>query len=388
MSKINILYYEPTSGFGGSSRCLLDWSRKIDRSRFDFIVVAHENGPAIKKMAGKGIRVIHFSLKKFIPEDVAPPFSYIGLVLNSLFFYLPTLIFLLFVAKTNKINIFHLNAKIKSVIPGILAAKLLHLPCICHIHDFNKPIKREIIFGKLANCLAVLTPRALEYYKRSFPGQRLELVPNGVSLEDYSFQVDVQKKRFSLGINSDMKIIGIIGRLVEGKGFSDFIRAAKIINSKLAHVRFLIIGSAPRGSEGYESSLRRLSLELGLEAVVIFTGWREDAKELMSICDILVQASSTFPEGFPLVCLEALALGKPLIVTDVPGSSEAVVDGVSGIVIPPSNPSKMAEAMEKLLLDEDLIRAMGRKARDRVQEQFKLDDTVARLQTIYSSLLP
>lgn len=392
MKKINILYYEPTSGYGGSSRCLLGWIKKLNREKFDTIVTVHYDGPAIQKIRKSEVRVIDIPFKSFyvyrsLAQNGIFAISYLLSVLDFLFFCIPTSILLFFIIKKYGVNIIHLNAKLIGVIPGILAAKFTGILCVCHLHDIKIPLKKEKFFAKGVDCFIVLTKKAFDLYKKVFTNKRIELIPNGIDLEEYKNINNFHNLRSEFNVKEEEIIVGMVGRLVEGKGFPDFIKAAKIICNKYVKVKFFIVGSATNEDKKYEDYLKKFVKESNLERDVIFTGWREDAKRIMSVLDIIVHASSTFPEGFPLTILEAMALGKPLVVTDVPGSSEIVINGKTAYVVPPANPEELAKALEKLIDNRELSLKIGEMGREAAERNYSLNISVNKIEYLYQSLL-
>ncbi|MFH1413970.1 MAG: glycosyltransferase family 4 protein [Candidatus Omnitrophota bacterium] len=387
IKKINILYYDPTSGLGGSSRCLLSWLGKIDREKFHPIVAVHHNGPAIENIRKMDLEVINIPYKQRSTKRDGFIFAYLSLLVNFMLFDIPTALFLIRLAKKYRISLFHLNAKIISIIPGIIASRILGIPCICHLHDIKEPVNRERFFAKWINCFVVLTEKARELYIKQYPNRRIELIPNGIDINEYNPAVYNDGIRKEFHISSQERIIVIVGRLVEGKGFSDFIRAAKILTPRIKKVRFMVVGASPSSNKRFEHSLKEMVNNLRLDKDIIFTGWRNDVKNIIASSDILVQASSTFPEGFGLTVIEAMALSKPVVVTDVPGPSELIINGVNGYVVPSANPAKLAAALEDMVNHPELIEKMGEAGRRRVRDLFNLDITVKRIETLYSDIL-
>jgi len=387
MQTINVLYYEPTSGYGGSSRCLLSWLKKLNKKEYSAIVAVHFNGPAIQKIRQLGVKVITIPFKPILFKNNFPLFSYLLLFINFLIFYIPSAIFINILVKKHYVKILHLNAKVTVAIPGIIASIFSGIPCICHLHDIKVPVRLEKFFARCVDCFVVLTEKAFDLYGREYPNKRLNLIPNGVDLNEYNFEIDKKKVRAEFDIKDKEILIGIVGRLVEGKGFSDFLKAAQIIGLNNVNVKFIIVGDSGNEDKKYEIYLKNLAVNLGLFERTIFTGWREDVREIMSVVDIIVQPSSTFPEGFPLTIIEAMALGKPLVVTDVPGSSEIVVNGKTAYLVPPAKPEKLAEAIEKLINNRELALNMGEMGRKRVETLFSLEIIINKLENLYSSLL-
>jgi len=145
-------------------------------------------------------------------------------------------------------------------------------------------------------------------------------------------------------------------------------------------VRYLIVGKGE-----LKESLRVKVKRLKLEEKVIFTGFRQDIKEILSALDILVLFS--IREGHPIVLLEAMAMGKPIVATDIEGVNETVVNGVTGILVPPKDPSALAEAIVCLLRDKKKAQEMGQAGRRVVEEKFNLKDKIEQHKQLYETVI-
>lgn len=389
--KMNVLYYDPSSGFGGSSRCLASWLDRLDRERFTPFVAAHYDGPAIRRIREAGVRVVNIPFRSFFlynTKDVARyprAAAYLMAVFNLIAYDIPTAMHVYHAIKKYRIDVVHLNAPVTSTIGGIIASRFAGVPCICHLHDTKPIVRKERFFSRWVDRLVVLTPRAMELYGGQYPGIPIDLIPNGVGTADLQPGPAAGMRR-KYGIGREESVAGIVGRLVPGKGFDDFIRAAAMIAPRLPKTVFMIVGDDPMEGKEYEERLRALVRKNALEKRVIFAGWQEKAIEFIASFDVLVQASSTFPEGFGMTVIEAMALSKPVIVTNIPGPSEIVVDGVTGLIVPPADPRRMAEALKRLLTDARLARTMGANGRQRVEEYYNLDATVRKIEASYGSL--
>jgi glycosyltransferase involved in cell wall biosynthesis len=171
--------------------------------------------------------------------------------------------------------------------------------------------------------------------------------------------------RQSLGWSRN-PIVGIIGRLEPGKGQAVFLQAAARVVEAAPEARFAVVGGALLGSEGsYPEDLRRLAVELGIADRVHFAGHQADVYPWYDALDVAVNASHI--ESFGLVLLEAMALGKPLVATAVQGPVEIVEDGVSGLLVPPGDPGRLAEAVWRILGDQGLASSLGHAAAERAK---------------------
>jgi len=381
----NILYLEGGTGFGGSGNSLFGLLKNIDKNKFNPLVVTFNDGPQFQKIHNLGIKMIKLNLNETEPEDKNGILSYLKFGFDFLFNILPISLKLIRIIKKNKIDLVHINTNIISGIPAILASKITRIPCICHIRQTRGLIKREVFLTRWIDKFIVLNKDAKEILKKDIPKERLSLIYDGINLKEFEIGEDRKtelKKEFNL---DKSPFVGIVGRLVEGKGYDDFIKSAEIIIKQKPDVKFVIVGSDPTKEKIIENELRDLVDRLDLNSHIIFTGWRNDISALISTFDILVQSSS-FPEGFGLTCIEAMALAKPVVATNIPGPSEIVVDGKTGFLVPPKNPSALAEAILKLLNNAVLAKKIGESGRKRAEELFDIRKNVRQIEDIYENV--
>lgn len=172
--------------------------------------------------------------------------------------------------------------------------------------------------------------------------------------------------------------VGVVGRLTQQKGHADLLRAIKIAR-EVCPLHLLVIGSGE-----LENELRQQTCALGLEDCVHFLGSRNDVLAILPHLDLFV--SSSLWEGFPTVLLEAMAMGVPVVATDVSGSRELVQDGVTGRLVPPHNPARLAEAILETLADREQAQALANQAR-RYASQFTIERAAGRYAEIYEQCL-
>ena len=120
---------------------------------------------------------------------------------------------------------------------------------------------------------------------------------------------------------------------------------------------------------------------------MIFTGFRSNIKEILSAINILVIPSLL--EDFPMIILEAMAMAmaKPIIATNIDGITEQITDGVNGILVPPKDPSALANAVMRVLNDKGFARTMGLAARKKVEQEFSVEKMITETEKVYLSLL-
>ena len=202
------------------------------------------------------------------------------------------------------------------------------------------------------------------------------MVPSSIHIEDY---VSVDQK-FDLDISGTEKIVLFVGRLSYYNGVEYLIEAMQSVNAKL-----LIDGDGKS-----REKLENMTVSLGLEERVKFLGKvsNELLKYCYQICDVFVLPSVEPTEAFGLVQLEAMAYGKPVINTLLPtGVPFVSIDGKTGLTVVPKNSKALADAINKLLSDDELRKKFGIQARNRVVENFTVDKMNEKILKVYQELM-
>ena len=195
-----------------------------------------------------------------------------------------------------------------------------------------------------------------------------------------SVSQDASGVRRALGLDPEALVVGFVGRLHPVKGLSYCVRAFSTVVRELPEARLVLVGDGPERAQ-----LERLCDVEGVFDRVLFLGQRPDVAQIMSAMDVLVLPS--LAEGLSRVVLEAMAMGKPVVATRVGGQSEAVVDGATGLLVPPAEPGALAQALLKVLSDRTVARQMGAEGRARVDSWFSVDHAVSRYEKLYPRLL-
>jgi len=176
--------------------------------------------------------------------------------------------------------------------------------------------------------------------------------------------------------------VGAIGRLQFRKGQDVLLRAAPQILQRIPNAVFLIVGDVYKKNVKARVRLEHLADELGIRERVVFTGFREDIRAVMELLDVFV-LPARLPEGFGIVQIEAMFQSKPVVATNIGGSLDAVVQGETGFLVPPDDPSALAARIVELLENPALRETMGRKGRQRVLDRFTIERQVREVVKIY-----
>lgn len=216
----------------------------------------------------------------------------------------------------------------------------------------------------------------------------ITLIRNGIDLAKFQRRPGYKSVREEYGVAPQAPLVVMLARLVPKKGVDDFLRAAAILAQRFPSARFLLVGERLTVTNGkcapdqaYHEELRMLCRDLGLDDKVIFTGHRHDVPELLMQSNVSVLPSHT--EGLSNSLLESMAAGLPLVATDVGGNPELVREGENGFLVPVQDPEALAQAIGRILADENLARRFGRASKQRAQEEFSMERMVRDTQQVY-----
>lgn len=193
--------------------------------------------------------------------------------------------------------------------------------------------------------------------------------------------VDLQKFEWSQ-IPSGPPIVLLVARMLWDKGVGELVQAASILQKTGVNARFLLAGGVDLGNP--ESiSVEQLE-QWNQDGVVEWLGERSDIAQLLESSHIVVLPS--YREGLPKSLIEAAAVGRPIVTTDVPGCREVVQDRVNGRLVPARDEDKLADAIQELLQDPERLGVMGRKGREMAEQKFSLQHVVEQTLKLYSAI--
>jgi glycosyltransferase involved in cell wall biosynthesis len=204
--------------------------------------------------------------------------------------------------------------------------------------------------------------------------ENIVTIPNGIDIKSFSVKLDKKKKIKELGLKSGSPIVGTVSRLHEPtKGIKILLEAFNIVQSEV-NSQLLIVGS---GKD--EKFLKKMAEDMGIKA--LFLGERTDISDILQIMDVFVLPSLS--EGFPVVILEAMAAGIPIVASRVGGLKEVVVDRETGFLVEPGNPNELAKNIKKLLENEETRKNFAKAGSNRVKENFPIEKTLDRIESLW-----
>jgi glycosyltransferase involved in cell wall biosynthesis len=247
----------------------------------------------------------------------------------------------------------------KAHVIGSLAARLMRIPCVIHYHDLFEglPLRTLRTVSRLTSKERIACSRLVA---TAMNLENTSVIYGPVDLATYRGLDDRRTARAKIGIDDDLPLVGLIGRINRWKGHDRFIRIAARVNAERP-VRFAIVGAPVFRDADFVPELRRLVASLGLEDRVTFHPWVDDVRGIYAALDLNANCSTREPFGRTIV--EAGAAAVPTVCFADSGASETIVDGVSGRTLPPGDEAAFARAILQLLADETRLRAMSRATR-------------------------
>ncbi len=367
MGKIKILYLVEY-WIGGVRNVVLNLAERLDKSKFEVVVCSLcEHKVWDKNFGASGVETRNFRMRNLFD---------IGAILALSKFI-----------RDNRFHIVHTHLP-RADFYGRLVARLCHVPFIfstVHSAEKHREKKHKFLHSFLdkismgfANEIIAVAESVKRHIidKQGIDSDKIVVIRNGIDIGRYAGSGNPEVTRREFGFHNNSVIVGVVGRLNKQKGLAFFLRAACEVLKVEKRVQFLIVGEGPQRYE-----LERLSKRLGIDQWVVFSGFRADVPSVLSVMDIFVMPSLV--EGFPLSLLEAMAVGKPVIASNIGGIPEIVKDRESGILVPPRDPEALAEAIVELLKDRANWKVMGENGRQRVIEYFNVERMVRDYEEFY-----
>ena len=355
---------------GGSEKQCVELARQLSMNGFAVTVgCLRGTGPLKARVEEAGLPLVEFPVKSLLR-------------LNTLVQMVRLIRFM----RKNKFQVVHTN-DLYSNLFAVPAARLAQIPVILSCQrDLSQwwwytPVKRKILrtIQQLATWTLVNSEAIREdlIARDNMDPRRIPVVYNGVDSETFAPRMSEREQLFPEVPASDKLIIMVANMHLAVKGHSDLIAAAKIVCERNPEARFLLVGDGEMRTV-FEDQVRSTQLEKS----ILFLGNRSDIPSLLSCCDIAVLASTS--EGLPNAILEYMAAGLPTVATTVGGIPEIIEHERSGLLIPPRDPAALAEAILRLLNDDNIRSRLARGGRERVLAKFSFAATVEHLKRLYA----
>jgi len=365
---MNVLQMVPNLDLGGVERGTVDLAKSLVKDGHRAVIISN-GGSLLKEFEGTSIK--HYSL----PVHRKSFFSILSLI-NPV----------RQIIRNEEIDLVHARSRVPAWI-GYYAARKENIPFVTTAHGFYRKHWGSRVMGLGKRVIVVSSPLK-EYMKVNFQvaEERLRIIHRGVDFKKESLffnSEDSLKLRKELAGETE-NLVGMIGRLTPRKGPLFFIESLACLKKKKFPFRALIVGQAAK--EKFFNKLKEKVKENDLMDEVIFTGKRDDVPVLLSALDLLV-FPSVEPESFGRVVVEALALGKPVVATDIGGVKDIIEDRVNGRLIKPGDTLSLAEAVRWMLEHKEEAKNLAQRGKDKVLKEFNLKKMYQETLKVYQECL-
>ena len=362
---MNILFLDQSGNLGGAELCLLDIAKPYrDRS----LVALLSDGPFRQLLEQHQIPVQVLAAR---PLSVRKQSSWIKGV-GSLAQLMPL------VAKVVQLSrdydLIYANTQ-KALVVGAIASWVSRRPLVYHLHDilsadhFSRSNRRLAVTLANRAALVIANSKAsqIAFVEAGGRAEITQVVYNGFEPENYQDGTAAESLKQQLGLDGHF-VVGHFSRLSPWKGQHILLSA---LSECPEDVIGLFVGDALFGEHEYVQQLQAQVAALGLQSRVRFLGFRSDVVALMSACD-LVAHTSTAPEPFGRVIVEAMLCGRPVVAAQAGGATELIDSGSNGWLIPPENPQQLAAVIKACRAQPEQTQAIAHQAQIQASQRFHL----------------
>jgi len=381
-SKIKVLQVIPKLGYGGAETGCYDLAHYLPENNCSSYLVT-SGGELIKYIDKKKVKLIRLPVHSKNP---------ILIFLNSIILVLIILFF--------NISIVHARSRAPAW-SCLLATKITRRKFVTTFHgtySYSNLIKKFYNSVMVRSDLIIAGSNFIfshinrNYHKFLNLKKKFLVIFRGINVDFFdpttTLEIDEDKLISKWGIKKDKKIILMPGRLTSWKGQEVFIEALNLVNKELGHEAFyaVILGS-DQGRDIYTKKIKRLSEQYRLNNQINFINHCNNMPLAYKICDIIVSAS-TKPEAFGRIAIEAQAMEKPIIASNIGGSNETIINDNTGFLFESGNPVSLSKKIiEVLNLDESTLKSMGNEGRKNVIKKFNVEKMCFSTYSEYKKLL-
>lgn len=285
------------------------------------------------------------------------------------------------IIKTTRPDVVHLHSRIGADVMGGVAARLAGVPVV-HSRRQDNPESRLAVALKYRlhdRVIAISKAIGDVLLSEGFPQTKLRCVLDAVEITPRVASPDRAGFHLEFGLDREAQVLGVIAQLISRKGHRVLLDAMPLILEQHPGVQVLFFGKGP-GAKEIEALIERKSLSRSVH----LAGFRDDLERILPCLDVVVHPA--LREGMGVSLLQASLAGVPVVASAVGGIPEAVQEGMTGLLVPPSDPVALAHAVNRLLDDAALRRSLGYQGRLWVEREFSKDRMVEGNLAVYQEL--
>jgi glycosyltransferase involved in cell wall biosynthesis len=356
-----ILHTESSKGWGGQENRTLQESIGLRQRGARVIILCQPDSVLGRRASSEGIEVRTCRMEK----------SYDIFAIK----------YILKLIKAENIDVITTHSGRDSLLAGIAGRISGKKPLIIRTRHLAMPITSRFTYNFLSDKIVTVSEYVRQYLiSEGISSEKITAIPTGIDPEQFSPDKAAAVLREELKLSPDIPLVGTIAILRRKKGHHVLLNAIPLVLEKIPEAVFIFAGDGPQK----QNILNRIS-ELGLLNKVVMLGLRKDIPDILKSIDVFVLP--TLQETLGTSFLEAMAMGKPVIGTNVGGVGEVIKDGVNGYLVEPDNPVALADAIIKMFRDKEKAGQMGIEGRKIAKQDFSLEKMREGMFALYSSLL-
>jgi glycosyltransferase involved in cell wall biosynthesis len=362
--RIRVVEVLATGSNGGAPEHLYSLVTRIDTARYDVSVVALSAGSAVRKLIKAGVPVLVID----DPDDTIATAALAAHlaevradVVHAHMYRAET------IAARAVIALGEAGQRKPYVVATIHSSRIRSLEDQQHLRELTPHMDRLIAVSK------AIEHKLCDEQRTTIP---VSLIYNGVDLDRYDNQEACCTLPEEYGMEPGSQIVGVVARLEPEKGHPTLLEAWPTVLSACPDTYLLIVGEGSR-----RDALEAQARELRIAHRVVFTGRRDDVPAVTAALDVAVLPSYREAQG--MVILEAMALSRPVVASNVGGIPEMIENGVTGLLVPPHDADALAAAIIRLLMNHSLADTLGRAGHDMVHDRFCIELMVSAVESIY-----
>lgn len=373
-SRYNIAHIIPWLTVGGVEQATLRIAQGVEGEEFNNLSFILPEADAVKQLfESEGFKTLTY-------REIEPSYSHFLRFFRQSYSLAQKF-------KENDINLIHCS-DLPSAFHAGLAGRLAGIPVLCHVRNrFAEISRRDKSFLSAVNHFAFVSKDSWKHFAYKVPARRGTVVYDGIDVLPANVSDSRESVRRQYDIPENVKIIGMVARVAVQKDYATLVRAAARIVAVEENVRFLIVGNHS-GTAKYQKhyeEVKQLIAANDLDRYFIFTDFQSDVTRFLEAMDIFVL--STHFEGLPLVILEAMAHGKPVIATEVDGIPEIIVPEKTGLMHRHEDDTQLAAQILALLRDEKRAARLGESARETVKKDWSSQRFSEDMKNLYRKIL-
>lgn len=382
--KKNILFIHPGAELYGADKILLEVLKGIDKNLFFPLVIIPNKGPLEDEFKRYNIKYIIYDF----PILRRQYFNLFGITKYS-FQFIKSLFYIRKIVNKYKINIICSNTL--AILEGAVYSKLFKLTHVWHIHEIIKEPKiMDKFYKKIVPSLAqnvICVSNAVQnnlFVENNIDYTNVSVIHNGINitLNNNLCSKNIKQK---LKIDDEKIIIGMVGRINRIKGQSYMVDVTKELIKKYPNLLLIMVGGIFEGQEQLKVDLENKISNNNLQNNIMLIDFDQDVDKYYNIFDIFILPSIK-PDSFPTVVLEAMSHGKPIIAHVTGGVNEMVEDNKNGILIYDIDIKSTYNAIEKLIVNEELRQRYGQESKQIMRERFSSDIFYKKINDFYNSI--